>query len=800
MLKNYIKIAYRSLWKHKLYTGLSIIGLSIGIACCMVLFQFITFHLSYDQYHSQADNIFKVVTDLYLPDGSVEYDPGAPVALGQTLEGVAKIKDYAILLKDRSFTVSVSQNENFKTRIFSENENIAFTNQQWFQLFDYIWEEGDDKSALNEPFTAVITKKLSSKYFGKSDPIGRTIKLDSKHEVKITGLIEDYPANTANKIDMFLSLSSIKYFYPEIEISMNNNWDWISSSTSLFILSYEGASKAGIEEEIARLTKKHMGDLAQVYRFHLQPLDEVHFEGRYGGVIEESLMIILATIGLLLILIASLNFINLATAQGAKRAKEVGIRKILGTPKSGIFWQFIVETSGIALGAFILAIIWVNLFIPFLNDWLQIAVPIDFFQDFELLLVFIFFLFCLVLIAGIYPAAILSRFNPRDGLKGIVNKNQNAPRSWKFLIVGQNIIAQALIICTLVIAVQISYLETADLGFNSDAIIMVPIPDQNKSKMNYLGDQLAAHSNIKNLSFCFRPPFSDWVGGGSVRFNDRDWEKFPVRSRTGDVNYLNTFDIQIVAGRNLQESDSIKEFLVNEQFLEKLGLNDPREALGNTLIAGEFSEQSGQIVGVVKDFHSNSLHHLIEPILITTEQSTYDFVAIKINPKKISQTIKTVQEEWSAVYSENVFEYRFLDSQIAKAYQNEKLVSKLIRSSALISIFLSCLGLFGLISLLTIQRTKEIGIRKVLGSSVFKIVLLLSKDFLQLLIVALIIASPIAGWVMNQYLQNFSYHIEIEWWMFALGGFLSVTIALVTISWQSISAALTNPVDSLKNE
>lgn len=800
MLINYFKTTYRNLWKHKFYTGLNIFGLSIGIACCMLLYQFISYHLSFDKYHHQADKMYRVVTDLHLADGSIEYDQGAPIALGEQLKSdVSQVTGYGLLLKNRSFTVAIKHDVGNEIKLFSEHNNIAFSNQNWFRFFDYHWEAGNPKTALTQPLTAVITRKLANKYFGQNDPLGKTIQLDNKHEVKITGVLEDYPANTDFKVDMFLSVASIKYFYPDIEAEMRNNWGWVSSSTSLFVSLQEGTTKEQINQEIKRLTLIHMGELVRYYKFHLQPFDEIHFDGRYGGMIQKSLLIALAVIGLLLLLIASFNFINLATAQSSKRAKEIGIRKVLGNTRSGIFWQYITETACITFLAFFLAIIWVSLFMPFLNSWLQTDLTVEFFNTGFLIRCTIF-LIGIVFIAGFHPAVVLSRFKPINTLKGIVVKTQAASMPRKLLIVGQNVIAQILIICTVVITMQVNFLKTADLGFNKESVVMVPIPAQDKSKISYLRNQLKANASIINVSFCFRAPSSDYMGGGSVKYNSQEWEDFIIRSRTGDVNFIETFNLKLIAGRNLQESDTVKEFVVNEEFLKRIGIKDPNEVLGNSLVAGEFSGHEGPIVGVVKDFHASSLHKEIEPLLVTTKLADYKYAAIKINPENTSKVLEDIQSEWSAIFPENVFEYQFLDDQLAQAYQHEELVNKLIKSSAVIAIFLSCLGLLGLISLLTVQRTKEIGIRKVLGASVSKIVVLLSNDFLKLFAVSVIIASPVAWYAMDQYLQNFSYHIDIEWWMFALSGLAAVFIALLTISYQSIKAALANPVDSLKNE
>lgn len=409
-------------------------------------------------------------------------------------------------------------------------------------------------------------------------------------------------------------------------------------------------------------------------------------------------------------------------------------------------------------------------------------------------------LIIIILAAGSYPALILSRFKPVNALKNQVgSQTQTADFTRKGLIIIQNIIAQVLIISTILITMQVRYLKTADIGFNKNAVLMLPVPDNNKGKTDYLRNRLLTNPAIKDVSFCHNAPSSNNGNGGSIKYDTRDWEKFAGETLVGDADYVKTFGIQLVAGRNIAESDTAREYLVNEVLMRMLGVKDPQQIIGKRFTAGDLSNKAGTIVGVVKDFHAKSLYTPIGPEYITTFRYRYQYAGVKISSGNPPVVIDLIKKEWQSVYPDNVFEYRFLDQQIADFYQKEDLLNKLITSSAVIAIFISCLGLLGLISLLTLQRTKEIGIRKVLGASVANITRLLSVDFLKLVIVAVIIASPIAWLMMSKYLQNFAYRIDIKWWVFAITAFMALLIAFVTVSFQSIKAAMTNPVESLRS-
>ncbi|GAA3992104.1 ABC transporter permease [Mucilaginibacter dorajii] len=799
MIKNYFKIAWRNLYKHKFYTLINVFGLSLGMACSIILFQFISYHLSFDTYHHNAKSLYKVVEQMHLDDGTTLYEKGAPMVLARAIKAeLPQITDAGILVQKRSFTIAVPQNAGAEKKLFYEKENVGFADKHWFNMLDYNWLSGSAQTAFNDPDNAVITQKLALKYFGTTDAVGRVIRLDSKHNFKVTGILADNVDNTDFKCDMFLSLTAIKTIYPDVQKDFQESWAWEDSRNVVFLQLPANLSPKTVEAAITKLLDK---DMSKVFKYLLQPINEVHFDGRYSGVIQKSLLTTLGIVGLLLIVIACVNFVNMATAQSFKRAKEIGTRKVLGSTPTAIFIQFITETFLIVFAAGIMAVLSVWILLPVLNSWLQTTLTFNWGHD-KVLFVFIALaMFVVTLAAGFYPALILSRFKPVNALKNQVNGvTRAAGFSRKSLIVIQNVIAQVLIIGTIIITMQVRFLKTADLGFNKTGIVMLPLPDFDKSKTDYFRNQLLANPAISAVSFCYRAPSSTADKGGSIKYEGRDWEKFVGRTLMGDAGYAKTFGLRIIAGRNIAEADSAKEYLVNEQLVKQLGIKNPQQIIGHQFTAGDLTDKPGTIVGVVKDFHAKSLYRAIEPSYVSTFRTQYQYVGIRIDIRNHAGAIAHIQKTWQSVFPENVFEYRFLDEQINDFYQKEDLLNKLITSSAIIAIFISCLGLLGLITQLTIQRTKEIGIRKVLGASVATITTLLSVDFIKLVLIAIVIATPIAWFTMSKYLQDFAYRIDIQWWVFALAGIIAVVIAFVTVSYQSIKAATANPVNSLRNE
>lgn len=797
MYRQRFKMALRTLWNQRFYTTLNVFGLSLGIAVGIILFQFIRYHSGFDSYHPNAGQLYKVVTELHLPDGAVIHEGGSPLPLTKALKNrIPQVKDETVLLTLKSATIAVPLGNQVK--YFSEHGNIAFADSNWFNMFSYEATTGRTERFLTEPGAVLITRRLAEKYFGNTEVTGKILRLDNKYNLTVTGVLENYPANTDLTFDMFISGSSFRSFYPEQATAMNRDWSWINATTQSFISLPVNVPVKRVEEAMAGLIKEHFdASVAAAYQFHLLPLKELHFDGRYGGVIRKSLLTTLGLVGLFLVVIACFNFINMASAQSVKRAKEIGTRKVLGGTPTSIFWQFFTEISCIVLLATALAFVWIFLSLPVINTWLQTSLQINLLHDRVLLPAIFLLLVFVILASGIYPALVLSRFKPIEALKS-QKAGTGTTKYRRGLVIVQNMIVQGLIVCTLIIVLQVRHLKTADLGFNKNAVLMVTIPENSKSKMTYLTNQLLMNPKIQSVSFCYQAPSSDTYTGGSVQFDNRPWEDFSAGIIMGDSAYVNTFGLKLIAGTNLAESDTVSQVLINQAMLQRLGFNNPQQVLGHRLVVGGLDNRSATITGIVKDFNVHSLYTPIAPVLITTQRSRYRYAAITLAPHTQNEARDIIRKEWQAAYPENEFEYRYLDEQLDEFYHKEDLLSKLIKTTTGIAIIISCLGLLGLISFVVLQRTKEIGIRKVLGAGIADIVLLFSKDFLRLLFVAMVIIFPVAFFFMDHWLQDFAYRIHISWWIFGLAGILSMLIALLTISFQSIKAALANPVKSLK--
>ncbi|MBB6127609.1 ABC transporter permease [Mucilaginibacter lappiensis] len=545
MIRNYFKIAWRNLQKHKFYTLINILGLSLGIGCSLILFQFITYHLSFDTYHHDAKQLYKVVTELHLDDGSVLFEQGSPLAMLKAKTNIAQIKEAAAVLRIHNTTVALTQPGNTIVKLFAEHENVAITDNHFFDLFDYEWEQGNKNIALSEPNTVVLSHTLAQKYFNNQDVIGRVIRIDNKNNFKVTGVIKDHPANTDIKADMFLSLSTLKNIYPDVAEPLQNDWGWVNTTTAMYFLLPDHVSPKSVETMIRKMTVNDLGDRAKAFHFKLQPLSEVHFDGRYSGVIERSLLVTLALIGLLLIVIACVNFINMATAQSFKRAKEIGTRKVLGSTPSAIFFQFMAETASITFFGALLSVLWVWVTLPVINNWLATCLTLNLINDFKLAVFVLVLLVFIIMAAGFYPAMLLSRFKPVNALKNQLGQNaKSAGLARKGLIVVQNVIAQVLIISTILITLQVRYLKTADIGFNKSAVLMLPVPDNAKSKTDFLRNRLLAYPGINNVTFCYQAPASTADKGGSIKYDSRPWEKFVGRTIMGDAGYVETFGLR----------------------------------------------------------------------------------------------------------------------------------------------------------------------------------------------------------------------------------------------------------------
>ena len=799
MLTNYLKTTLRNLRAQRSYTLLNVTGLTVGMAGALLVFLFVKHHLSTDRYHAGFDRTFRIVTDMHLDDGSVEYDPEAPLPMAEALRtDHPQVEQAAFLMMLRQLTVGIEQEKSKAPLRFQEHQGVGLVEPEWFDIMDYTWRQGNPKTALREPGSVVLTESQARKYFGDAiDPMGRTLTLNNKTVATITGVLANPPIATDTPLDVFVSLSTLRQLDPEYDPT---DWYWLNSTNRLYVTLKKPEDAPTLERAFPALAKKHYGKDASIFQFHLQPMREVHFDvARGGNSIRASLLWSLSAVGLLLIVAACINFINLATAQALRRGKEVGIRKTLGSTRGQLVRQFMLETAMIVGASTALALLLVAMVLPVFNDWVQL--PLALWPDWLNVAFVGLLLLGTILLAGGYPALVLSGFSPHLALRGSLAASVGGSFTVRrVLIVAQFAVCQALIVGALVVANQIRYIQRTDLGFRKDNVVLVSLPYGQQSRHKAFKQQLLPYTDVQSVSLTVLPPSSPIGYGGSFKFDGKpEWSKFPVRERLADADYLDTYGMKLLAGRNITPGDTIREYLINETLLHKLGFKNPQEVLGKKL-EYYLSAVPLPIVGVVKDFHQKSLHENIEPIFIASQAERYRLAGIRIAGNDPAKTLGHIREIWQKTFPDEVFEYQFMDEQLAHQYETETLTTRLVNVFTGIAILICCLGLYGLVSFTVGQRTKEIGIRKVLGASAASIVALLSQDFLKLVFIAILIASPLAWYAMQAWLADFVYKIDIDWWVFALAGGLAVGIALLTVSFQSVKAALMNPVDSLRSE
>lgn len=799
MLQNYLKIALRNLRTHRTYTLLNIIGLSVGMTGGLLIFLFLRHHLSTDRYHANFDRIVRIDADLYLDDGSVEYNAEAPPPMAATLRArYPQVEQAAFMLGMRDITVSANRPAEAQPVRFLEHDGIGFVEPEWFDVLTYKPLQGNIGEALRAPNRAVLTESWARRYFGTTNVLGQQLTLDNKAIVTVAGIVADPPGPTDVKLGLLVSLSTIRQLIPTINFT---DWNLLNSQNRLYVRLKNPESISSLQQALPALSKRQYGEMAHIYHFVAQPLADLHFDVARdpAHASRPSLLWALGIVGAMLVIAACINFINLATAQALRRGKEVGIRKTLGSNRRQLIGQFLLETSLITLVATCLALLLVRLLLPLFNDWTQLSLSLRF--DWLMAGFMSAFLVSIILLAGGYPAATLSGFSPILVLRGTRTPTSSGGFAVRrVLIVTQFVVCQVLIVGALVVASQVRYMQQADLGFQKENVIMVNLPYGQKTKHNAFKQQLSAYAGIQSVSLSVLPPASAQGYGGSFKFDGRtDWEKFPVMDRLADADYVKTYTLKLLAGRNITPGDTIREYMINETMLHKLGFHDPQQALGKKLHY-YLSSIPLPIVGVVPDFHQKSLRDEIGPCIIASYADWYRQAGIRIAGNNPAQTLEHIRQTWQQIFPDEVFAYQFLDEQLARLYETETLTARLINAFTGIAILICCLGLYGLVTFTVGQRTKEIGVRKVLGASVSSIVALLSKDFVRLVLVAIVIASPLAWYAMSRWLQGFVYRTEIGWWVFALAGLLAMGIALLTVSFQSIKAALMNPVKSLRSE
>ena len=796
MLKNYFKIALRNLLNHKLTSFINIFGLTIGLTCCFAIITYTLNELSYDKHHKLSDRIYRVVPNWKWGEQTLNIattsGPVAPL-LKQNFPEVEKtVRLYAEgseFVRSGSGTIELSP---------------VFTESSFFQIFDHQFLFGDAKTALSQPNSMVLTESAAIRIFGNlNKAYGKTLEYINRPTQKVTGIIKDVPANSHSTFNAIGVLdANAEYLKP-----MHN------FSFYTYIVLKSGTDIQKLESKIKLLMGKQMNDSKSDYSFDLQALTSIHLKSHLQGEFSEGgnlqYLYIFSIIGFIILALACINYINLATAQSARRAKEVGVRKVMGSNQKQLILQFFTESFMLILIASALSLMLLKISTPFLTE--IGGKPLSLFSlGWETVLLSILGMSVFVsLFSGLYPAIFLSKFNASTVLKGTFIKNPSHGYFRKSLVVVQFSISIALIVFTLISWQQLNFVMNKDLGFNKDQVLGLRIPQKLRTtQLSDLKNKLHSHPNIiSSTSTTNQLGLDGRISTGGFFF-ENNGQKSPQTSMSQklgiDTEYLKLMGISLKEGRNFSasvKSDSTAGLIVNETLVKSKGWKDPIGKRIWYFIDDKGNTKEAKVIGVVKDFHTMSLHKAIEPLIFFLIPPTEsDNLYIKIKPGNIKESLAYVEKIYREFDNYNPYETYFLDQNFASQYQGDSQKRNLFMLFASLAILIACLGLFGLAAFTVVQRTKEIGIRKVLGASIQNMVVLVTKEFIWLVIIAFFIAAPIAWWGVNKWLQDFAYQVEIHWWIFFIAGILAAAIALLTVGFHAIKAAMANPVKSLRTE
>ena len=810
MIKNYFKIAFRSLWKNKGYSTLNILGLAAGLATCLVIILYVVDELSYDRFYKNAGNIYRINSDIKFGGASLHFVQTSDM-MGQLLKkDYPQVEEYARLYNNSGDKLIKKGDE------FIDEFRVAHVDSTFFRVFDLPVVEGEPKTGLDEPNTVVITESVAKKYFNDVHAVGKT--LEEKHgqstrPYKVTAVIKDIPHNSHLNVEFFFSMKNVDYQWGQLTshnfntyLRLRNGTDYKAFQKNFVayidnyvlpearafmnINSMDEFRKAGnyLEYNLIPLTKIH---LYSDYSFEMTPPGNIQYVYIFGAV------------ALFILLIACINFINLSTARSASRAKEVGIRKTLGTERRTLITQFLVESTLTVVISLVIAIGITWLMLPFFNNVAGKSIRINEMLDPKIFAVIVMLPFVVGLLAGSYPAAFLSRFNPITVLKGNSNTKYKKSTLRNVLVVFQFTTSIILIIGTIIVYKQLNYIQTKKLGFNKEQVLVINGTGSLGNNAKVFKEEILKMSGVKSGTL------SSFLPVSSSSRNDNSYSRDAVmdskngidmQTWTVDYDYIKTMGMEIIKGRNFsKEFADSNAMIINETTAKFWGYDDPVGKKVYTFTDNNGSKISFDIIGVVKNFHFESLRQDVGPLCMRFGNSS-GLASFKIDAARSKDLITQIESKWKSMAAGLPFSYRFLDDSFNEMYRNEQRVGRLAISFAVLAIFIACLGLFGLATYMAEQRTKEIGIRKVLGASVGNVVNMLSKDFIVLVLIASVIAFPVAWWAMHNWLQDFAYRITIGWWIFLAAGAIAFLIAFITVSSQAIKAALANPVKSLRTE
>lgn len=809
MIKNYFKTAWRNIKKNKSFFALNFIGLYISVVSCLLIGLIILHETSFDKSTNKNISLYRIVKSNTSSTGKT-FSPVTPYPLATALR--AKIPGEKLISQIHFQKEDVIS---FDDKKFKE-QNIVFADSLFPKLFPLTVRQGSINSVLAEPGFAILTTETAHKFFGSETAVGKRIKIANLVDLEVAAVIADAPANSHLPCNILISYASLR---PEFIGGFPLEQWGLNESGFTYIGLPNQNQVQQVQNALTSIANEHLNNKndGTVTTFSLQPLPDIHYNQLYAAnnpnyTITYSYLYLIGAIGLFLMLAACINYTNLSTALALRKSKEVGIRKTMGAKREHLVKQFLSETFLLTAFVFVTAALSVRLFLPLVNNFLDKNIQLNWLHINSTLLLTGLWI-AVSLLSGLYPAFVLSGFNPITALKNkTVTPKTSIITLRRSLVVFQFLTAQILIIGAIVVAKQMNFIQSQPLGFNKNDVVDISLPENKPGQLKLLNDKLSAIPGIRSVSFSLGAPVSD--NNAFTSFNLKEKyasEKMDVQVKAADKNYLNTYGLQLIAGRWFNENDehniddavpdSLKHyaFILNETAVKSLGFSSPLDALGKYVTFG-MNDISAPVVGVVKDYNTSSLHDIIKPVLIVEFPFFYYDAGIKLNGGYSVQTLSAVEKAWTSVYRQQLFESIFLDEHVAALYKNEKRSQQLFNLFAILSIIINVLGLVGLLSFMIQQKIKEIGIRKVLGASVKDISFILSKDFLRLMIIAFFIAAPVAWILMDKWLQDFAYRTTISWWVFGVSVLTALVITFIAVGFQTIKAAIANPVKSLRTE
>ena len=799
MIKNYFKIAWRNLWKNKTFTALNLSALTISLAACLIIFFWISYELSYDKSGANAERVFRVALKLEIEKQPIkEFAVTAPPLMPVLVKDFPEIES-AVRLRPDNPLIGYNQQNFFTERFF-------YADTTFFEVFGYPLVKGDRNAILSNINSAVITESIAKKLFGNKDPMDQVITMNDTTLLKISGVAKDLPLNNHFNFDIIVPM---KLF--ERQSGPNSMSNWWNNGYYTYLLLKDPKDAAALDTKIAAIIDKYNGkqnrELGLKGTHYLQPLTAIHLHSDLRSELNPNgnvqTLRILGFIAFFLLLVACINYVNLTTATSFKRSKEIGIKKVTGATVFQLMMQLLTEAIVISIISITLAVVLAISLLPVFNELAGTQVSIAAQISLQFALGLVVFSILLGIAAGFFPSFYLSRIKPVITIQKTFLKPGSSFSLRKTLVVFQFSITVTLIIATIIAFQQLKHMQTRDLGFNKEQVVSIPLRNKRESIAK---EKLK--SDFANIAGVIKATSSSAVPGGRLSNNTVRPEGVPrdrmqtMATLIVDHEFISTYNINMAAGRGFSKEyggDS-SAFILNEVAVRELGWGDPKNAIGKSFLWGGGKE--GKIIGVVKDFHFNSLQQKVQPMVmhLLPNWDWYSSISVRIPTSDVKTATRSLETAWSKVLPGHPFDYSFVDEDYNKQYKTEKQLSSLSATFSILIIFISCLGLLGLTIVAVSQRTKEIGVRKVLGASVSGIAALLSKDFVKLVLIAIVIASPLAWWLMNEWLTDFAYRINIKWWVFAVAGVIAVFIALVTVSSQAIKAGIANPVKSLRTE